>query len=513
MRPFPTLTHAGPAGSAVAACAAALLLAVGILFSAGSQPDGCLPGEMRDEAGQGSCRPLSDVDTHSLIQAREMQLGRTMKSIPQEDLPLQQPPAVSSVPETPRQDAGASPLSLAGSVVLPSVRWLPNEIMWRKRALDLLSLMRQTHSSHSGIAKIFVLILGVVFFCSIVWFLAMRYRDWLRADAGGYSRGYPPFATSESPPPTSRNFEQKRDFRFESAAALRLDTSRSNRTPSPAPPRMPSPAQTRMFFEGAPMPPGKSAQGSDLSAQASNLSRQPESPLEGVPRSRSTPPRQRDHLPTLDQVRPGRPNSAFRSARAQEQNRSDTLPPLCPTLVLPLYEARFGIAMHLLVDPTTLQLPIIGRTGNTLLQASIQNGSVGRALKISVVHPGQWPHASIRPPPTRSLHEHLLKREFEICGPNGAFYGMFKPGNEGIFHVSRGSQTVLDIEGDVVGLRFTALAPDRQLLASASKNSDNFGGVEHLEFIIQPGVDAVLVLLCILGIILVVPPSEGSIGI
>merc|ERR1740121_3122585 len=98
------------------------------------------------------------------------------------------------------------------------------------------------------------------------------------------------------------------------------------------------------------------------------------------------------------------------------------------------------------------------------------------------------------------------KREFEIRGSNDMLYGHLKATSKTLSHVIRGGKSIMEIQGNSVSLDFFVRSKQGQELASASKTTDAFDGEEHLEFRVQPGVDAVMILLCILGIVLVIPP-------
>lgn len=207
------------------------------------------------------------------------------------------------------------------------------------------------------------------------------------------------------------------------------------------------------------------------------------------------------------QVGQENPDSLVRAADSPHADLSDELPPLCPTLVLSACEARFAIAMAGLMNPSTVEFPIVGHAGNALIHASTQKVPGGRALELCVGHRGSFPLASIKPPQTCSLHEHMLNREFEIRGTNDRFYGHLRATRNTLCHLTRGSKSVMEIQGNPVSLNFIVLSKDGRELATANRTSDTFDGEEHLDVRVQPRIDAVLIILCILGMILVIPPS------
>jgi len=259
-------------------------------------------------------------------------------------------------------------------------------------------------------------------------------------------------------------------------------------------------------------PPRSSSSGRGLERAPPGLARPDGGPSPGgVP---SYPPS--DPSPSRPADRP--PGEAVDKAAAMQapEHRfpaafEELIPPLCPTLVLTMYEARFAIAMRALADSSTVEFPIVGRAGNPLLQGVVQQVPNGRSLELTVAHPGAFPRASIGPSPTQSPSQDRRRHlDLEIRGSSGMLYGTLKASGKSRYQVIKGSKAIMDIEGeDTVGRPFTIRTAEGDNLASASRNSNSFGGVEHLEFRVQPGVDAVLVILCVLGIVLLSPKNAA----
>eukprot|EP00747_Dinoflagellata_sp_TGD_P163394 gnl/TRDRNA2_/TRDRNA2_182023_c0_seq1.p1 gnl/TRDRNA2_/TRDRNA2_182023_c0~~gnl/TRDRNA2_/TRDRNA2_182023_c0_seq1.p1 ORF type:complete len:470 (+),score=74.37 gnl/TRDRNA2_/TRDRNA2_182023_c0_seq1:131-1540(+) len=177
-------------------------------------------------------------------------------------------------------------------------------------------------------------------------------------------------------------------------------------------------------------------------------------------------------------------------------------PPLCPTLVLPVCEARFAVAVHALADASK-DFDVIGLSGTPLLRVAMRGHSASRSLEISMAHPGSTPRVTIR-----TKNEDMrpgASKSLEILGPQGTSYGDLVLQPSGAFFVIRDQRTVMIIDGDTVGLWLTVTSGEGRPLASVMCGGENFGGVEHLELHVNPGIDAVLVLSCVLAVVLMSP--------
>jgi len=222
-------------------------------------------------------------------------------------------------------------------------------------------------------------------------------------------------------------------------------------------------------------------------------------------------PSSRNTLPLSDRLLPPSPTimlpqrhehpcSLIQPADTSKYNALDeSLPPLYPSLTFPVCEDRFSIAMDSFSDAWAVGIPIGGRAGNVLMHVSVQKDPGGAALELSVGSPGSCPRATIRMPQTRLVQEHFCKHEVEIWGATNMMYGMLSVKTSTLFDVIRCGGPVMQID---CSLMFVARAMDGKVLGSAK-----CGNTGDLEFDIPPGNDAVLILLCILAVILLFPPS------
>jgi len=172
-------------------------------------------------------------------------------------------------------------------------------------------------------------------------------------------------------------------------------------------------------------------------------------------------------------------------------------PPLCPTLVMPVCEARFGIPMTELAQlGSTGQINIVGLSGNPLLRATIKmDQHQRRLLDICMPEKNSAPRATI------SASSPGL-RGYEIRGMKGAFYGFLEMQSSGTCYVIKDGQTILLLDGDTDKLELGIKSGSGSQLASVRCSAEPFGGIEHVEIRVEPGVDTVLVLAVVLGVLL-----------
>jgi len=188
-------------------------------------------------------------------------------------------------------------------------------------------------------------------------------------------------------------------------------------------------------------------------------------------------------------------------------------PPLCPTLVMPVCEARFGVPMYELAQLSVEgELNIVGLSGNPLLRAVVRKIGNARTLEISMPEQNSAPRATISPS-TMELagHGQQGSRALEIRGMRGSFYGLLEMRNSGACFVIKDGQTVLTIDGDAESLQLSIKSSVGLQLASVRCSAEPFGGVDHVEIRVEPGVDTVLVLAVVLAVLLLspyLPPSE-----
>lgn len=173
-----------------------------------------------------------------------------------------------------------------------------------------------------------------------------------------------------------------------------------------------------------------------------------------------------------------------------------TPPALCPTLVMPVCEARFGVPLSELSQfGTQGQIVIVGLSGNPLLRAVVRLQGLGqRTLEICMPEKKSAARAMVSPTSRAGC--------YEICGMKGDFYGFLQIQSSGACSVIKDGQTVLMLDGDNQSLDLTIRSGGDTHLASVGCSSEPFGGVEHVEVRVEPGVDTVLILAVVLGVLL-----------
>mmetsp|Transcript_11978 Transcript_11978/g.18957 ORF Transcript_11978/g.18957 Transcript_11978/m.18957 type:complete len:429 (+) Transcript_11978:37-1323(+) len=179
-------------------------------------------------------------------------------------------------------------------------------------------------------------------------------------------------------------------------------------------------------------------------------------------------------------------------------------PPLCPSLVLPVCEARFGVPLNEIHNKSLMssecEIGIVGMSQNTLLRAAVKKvgNSNQRVLEIGMPEANSAPRATVGPaaPGSTSL---------QICGLRGAFYGTLEIRTNGACYVVKDNATVLSIDGSTSSLKLQIYSTPGSELASVRCSSEAFGGVDHVEVRVEPGVDTILVLACVLAVLLFPP--------
>lgn len=178
-------------------------------------------------------------------------------------------------------------------------------------------------------------------------------------------------------------------------------------------------------------------------------------------------------------------------------------PALCPTLVLPVCEARFGVnfdKLGMLSNSGEGEIDIVGLSGNPLLRAALRKAPTGRRLEISMPEAGSAPRATVGPSAQGP-------RFLELRALKGQPYGTLEMNSTGACHVIKDGARVLSIDGDPNSLQLSFQSGQGTPLASVRCSTEFFGGVEHLEVRVEPGVDTVLVLSCALAVMLLSPFS------
>lgn len=185
-------------------------------------------------------------------------------------------------------------------------------------------------------------------------------------------------------------------------------------------------------------------------------------------------------------------------------------PPICPSLVLPTNEARFMISLDLLqavMQGLQGTMDICGLSGQKLLHGVLEDvPGLGRRLSIASVRCELDPRATIVP---RNSFCYVL------YGRDRQEYGTLECVGGRIMLKQAGNPVMVLDAGDPNELHYTASRMDGRVLASAGRQPNPLEGQEENEIWrlqVRPGIDAILVLTCMLAIMLLRPrPADGTI--
>lgn len=183
-------------------------------------------------------------------------------------------------------------------------------------------------------------------------------------------------------------------------------------------------------------------------------------------------------------------------------------PPLCPALVLPNFEAKFAVTMDSL-KTSTGSFEIFGLSGNPLLRAVVRQSSGGQLVDVSMT-PAKSPSLA-----TFGLVTDGQGTSLQVTWPDGRPYGRLKLTSPGQYALSIGATEAMNVLMESNGQMSITATGNPAVIASATRGdaseSTYFQGMDHLEFRVNPGVDAVLLLCCFLAIALFGDgPSDGA---
>lgn len=204
--------------------------------------------------------------------------------------------------------------------------------------------------------------------------------------------------------------------------------------------------------------------------------------------------------PSFGQMKSPRPSalSMWPSGQAATANLP---PPLCPTLVLPMSEVRFGVPMLELAQLTTEgELGIVGLSGEPL-RAHIRRDGMHRSLQLSMAEAGSAPWATVGPNEQDANKPGQLS--LDIRGPEGLFYGLLEMRAGGSTYVTKDGRTVMIIDDENSSIQLSIKTGGGVSLASVKCATR--AGVDFVEIKVQPRVDTFLVLACALAVLLLSP--------
>mmetsp|Transcript_31248 Transcript_31248/g.83154 ORF Transcript_31248/g.83154 Transcript_31248/m.83154 type:complete len:361 (-) Transcript_31248:350-1432(-) len=172
--------------------------------------------------------------------------------------------------------------------------------------------------------------------------------------------------------------------------------------------------------------------------------------------------------------------------------------PVCPALILHSTEARFMIKNDRL-DNFAEEIPVLGTSGKVLLHMQMTKQYPETRLSISSVGCPDEPRATVVSSPNQGSDIHILRRD-------NIFYGVlrFPPGSNSVRLECDGA-VVMIVELQNANTRsMTMYDMSQQTMATADRLDD------YWTLQVKPAVDAVLIMSCALGIMLL-RPWPGSI--
>lgn len=202
----------------------------------------------------------------------------------------------------------------------------------------------------------------------------------------------------------------------------------------------------------------------------------------------------------------GTPSPGHTGPRPSLQSASpapNVLPPLCPALLMPHCEIWLGVGYEQLVQGEGTS-GILGMSGTPLLYATVGNGGPagGRSVCIALT-PSRIPLLATISAPAVDPRGGVPAPE--IRGDSGQKYGVVTPTSKGQYSlICEGTPMIYLNFDNKSGRLLLYSAVDSALVAHASRcsKSDYFTAGEHLEIRASPGVDAVLILCCVLSVLL-----------
>jgi len=173
--------------------------------------------------------------------------------------------------------------------------------------------------------------------------------------------------------------------------------------------------------------------------------------------------------------------------------------PLRPQIALPGREASFRVPVHALTEASKEgSLGISSNSGKRLLTVTVKAGqSSDRSMFVSHAGLSSAALVTIGPPASGPRSD----RGLEICGADRSLYGMLFRRPTGHYDVVKDDQTQMTITHQSVDMRLTVVNAVGENVASLTCGGGGGGGSLHLEVVVHPNVDAVLVLSCVLAVI------------
>eukprot|EP00930_Biecheleria_cincta_P075667 TRINITY_DN62846_c0_g1_i1.p1 TRINITY_DN62846_c0_g1~~TRINITY_DN62846_c0_g1_i1.p1 ORF type:complete len:381 (+),score=40.63 TRINITY_DN62846_c0_g1_i1:52-1194(+) len=174
-------------------------------------------------------------------------------------------------------------------------------------------------------------------------------------------------------------------------------------------------------------------------------------------------------------------------------------PAICPSLVLPMHEARFMISLGRIRACMQGQLgpiDILGLSGHKLLHGMLEDArESGTRLTIASVNRENDPRAIIVT--GKSVFRH------EVHGPDGQTYGTLDFFGARVLLMQSITPVMVFDAGDPNALQYIASGMDGRVLATAGRHANELSEEDEVwRLQVRPGIDSILTMICMLAIIL-----------
>jgi len=241
-----------------------------------------------------------------------------------------------------------------------------------------------------------------------------------------------------------------------------------------------------------------------------------------APSMRVLPPRGSTSSPAIVEAAGGTEPRPSLPPTAGTMARYGSAPPICPSLILPVTEARFMISMDSLrqLKGSVGPIDITGQSGKKLLHGTLEDHGAERRLSIASVNCAGDPRAVVIWPGEGSNHYMIYGRQVHGDTATLRLYGVMEyVGSKLILSVgpqwmdpgsSRPASDVcpvMSIDTDHRGEMLLAASSIEGARLAGSDVVVAASGTEGWRLIVRPGEDAILVLSCMLVKLLLPSPA------
>jgi len=187
-------------------------------------------------------------------------------------------------------------------------------------------------------------------------------------------------------------------------------------------------------------------------------------------------------------------------ARSLGMGLTRGVPALCPSLVLPHCEAWFAMSWDK-VGLTTGSFDLFGLSGQALFHTRVTTDGAGRCRVALSMTPARSP--------TLGSCSGRRGGVIEIHGASGDVYGELRrrsaPGSYALLHHASGQEVLTMNFETPPANHLSMVAMDGSIVAAAAHcvESELYPGLGHLEVRVNRGGDAVLILSCLFGLLII----------